>query len=159
VTAGRLIAVLGYSDGGAGTLHPICLARLGRAAELATPDDVVVLSGWARVRGTSSEAELMEAAWIGSPARLIRDEGARHTAENAAHAVRIARSLGVGEVIVVTSRWHAPRARAAFRWLLRGSGVRVAATAPAEPRNVRAALRELAVWPLLPVQLRKRKDP
>ena len=153
MTAGRLIAVLGYSDGGAGRLHPICLARLGRAAELATPDDVVVLSGWARVTGTSSEAELMEAAWMGSSARLVRDEGARHTAENAAHAVRIVRSLGAREVVVVTSRWHAPRARAAFRWMLRGSGVRVAAAAPLEPRNVRAALRELAVWPLLPAQL------
>jgi uncharacterized SAM-binding protein YcdF (DUF218 family) len=153
VTAGRLVAVLGYSDGGIGRLHPICLARLGRAAELATQDDVVVLSGWARVAGTSSEAALMEAAWMGSPARLIRDEGARHTAENAAHAVWIARSFGVREVVVVTSRWHAPRARTAFRWLLRGSGVSVVAAAPTEPRNVRAALRELAVWPLLPAQL------
>ena len=93
------------------------------------------------------------AAWMGSSARLIRDEGARHTAENAAHAVWIARSFGVREVVVVTSRWHAPRARTAFRWLLRGSGVSVVAAAPTEPRNVRAALRELAVWPLLPAQL------
>jgi DUF218 domain len=153
VTAGRLIAVLGYSDGGTGRLHPVCAARLDRAAELATPDDIVVLSGWARVTGTSSEAELMEAAWTGSSTRLIRDDGARHTAENAAHTARIARSLGVLEVVVVTSRWHARRARAAFRWMLRGSGVRVEATAPSEPRNVRAALRELAVWPLLPAQV------
>ena len=153
MSAGRLIAVLGYSDCGTGALHPVCAARLGRAAELATPDDVVVLSGWARVLGTSSEAELMEAAWTGSSALLVRDDGARHTAENAAHAVRIVRSLGAREVVVVTSRWHAPRARAAFRWMLRGSGIRVAAAAPLESRNVRAALRELAVWPLLPAQL------
>jgi hypothetical protein len=154
--------VLGYSDGGTGTLHPVCAARLLRAAEVATPDDVVVLSGWARVTGTTSEAELMEAAWIGSSARLIRDDGARHTAENAAHAVRIARSVGAREIVVVTSRWHAARARTAFRWMLRGSGVRVAAVTPAEPRNPRAALRELAVWPLLPAQLaaaRQRRTP
>jgi uncharacterized SAM-binding protein YcdF (DUF218 family) len=155
MTAGRLIAVLGYSDGGRGTLHPICAARLVRAAELATPDDIVVLSGWARVTGTSSEAALMEAAWTGASAELIRDDGARHTAENAAHAARLAQSLRAQEVVVVTSRWHAPRARAAFRWMLRGTGVRVAAVAPVERRNTRAVLRELAVWPLLPLQLRK----
>src|SRR4029079_3415504 len=51
----RIIVVLGYSDGGAGTIHPICASRVARAAEISTPDDVVVLSGWARVPGTRSE--------------------------------------------------------------------------------------------------------
>ena len=39
--------------------------------------------------------------------------------------------------VVVTSRWHAPRAQAAFRLLLRGSGVRVTAAFPAEAWNAR----------------------
>ena len=58
----RVIVVLGYSDGGRDELHPIGAARLIRAAEISTEKDVVVLSGWARVPGTRSEAELMAAA-------------------------------------------------------------------------------------------------
>ncbi len=53
----------------------------------------------------------------------------------------------------MTSRWHAERAKAAFRLLLRGGGVRVTSSSPPEPWNARAALRELALWPLLPAQL------
>ena len=58
----RVVVVLGYSDGGRGELHPVCAARLERAAEIATSEDVVVLSGWARVSGTHSEAALMRHA-------------------------------------------------------------------------------------------------
>jgi hypothetical protein len=50
----RVVVILGYSDGGAGSLHPVAAARLARAAELTTEDDVVLLSGWARVRHTPS---------------------------------------------------------------------------------------------------------
>ena len=49
----RVIVVLGYSDGGRGALHPDRGARLARAAEISTADDVVVLSGWARVAGNA----------------------------------------------------------------------------------------------------------
>ena len=59
----RVVVVLGYADGGRDALHPVAAARLARAAEISTDDDVVVLSGWARVPGTRSEAELMAAAW------------------------------------------------------------------------------------------------
>ncbi len=52
----RLVVVLGYSDSGRGELHPECAARLERAAEVTTADDVVVLWGWARVPHTYSEA-------------------------------------------------------------------------------------------------------
>ena len=64
----RVVVVLGYSDGGRDALHPVCAARLARAAEISTEEDVVVLSGWARVPGTRSEAELMAAAWTGGAA-------------------------------------------------------------------------------------------
>jgi hypothetical protein len=151
--APRVVVVLGYSDGGRGELHPICAARLARAAELSTPDDVVVLSGWARVPGTRSEAELMEAAWSGAAREVVVDPDARTTAGNAANALDDVRRVGAEEVVVVTSRWHAPRAKAAFRWMLRGMGVRVTGASPGEPRNVRASLRELPLWPLLPVQV------
>ncbi len=61
----RVVVVLGYSDGGCDVLHPVGAARLARAAEVSTEEDVVVLSGWARVAGTRSEAELMAASWKG----------------------------------------------------------------------------------------------
>lgn len=151
--APRVIVVLGYSDDGRGEIHPICAARLAYAAELSTPDDVVVLSGWARVPGTRSEAELMEAAWAGTAREVVVDPDARTTAGNAANALDDVRRVGASEVVVVTSRWHAPRAKAAFRWMLRGTGIRVAGASPGEPRNFRASLRELPLWPLLPVQV------
>lgn len=149
----RLVVVLGFSAGAAGGLHPVCAARLERAARIARADDVVMLSGWARARGTASEAQLMSRAWTGAPARLILDDGARHTAENAAHAAALARALGVREVVVVTSRWHAPRAALIFRWCLRGSGVHVAIATARGPLAPAAMAREMAVWPLVAAQI------
>jgi len=148
-----VIVVLGYSDRGSGRLHPICAARLARAAEVATERDVVVLSGWSRVPGSRSEAELMAASWTGPAAELVLDPDATTTAENAANAVRDVLRAGAGEVLIVTSSWHAARARTAFRWLLRGHGVRVLVATPEEPAPPRARMRELALWPLLPVQI------
>ena len=151
--APRVIVVLGYSDGGTGAIHPVCAARVARAAEIATPDDVVVLSGWARVPGTRSEAELMAGAWSGAAREVIVDPDARTTVGNARNALDDIRRAGAGEVVVVTSRWHAARAKAAFRLLLRGSHVRVRAAHPTEPFALRPTLRELPLWLLLPAQL------
>jgi len=157
--ARRVVVVLGYSDGGRGELHPACAARLARAAELATRDDVVVLSGWARVPGTRSEAELMAEAWAGEAwageaREVVVDPVAQTTVGNAANALDDVRRVGAREVVVVTSRWHAPRAAAAFRLIVRGTGARVATAFPDEPRNLRASLRELPLWLLLPFQVR-----
>ena len=149
----RVIVVLGYSDGGLDALHPVGAARLARAAEISTAADVVVLSGWARVPGTQSEAELMASAWHGSAVQLVVDPDARTTVGNAANALDDIRRSGALEVVVVTSRWHAARARAAFRLLLRGSGVRVRSASPPEQRDLRASARELILWPLLPFQV------
>jgi uncharacterized SAM-binding protein YcdF (DUF218 family) len=148
----RVVVVVGYSDGGSGLLHPVCAARLERAAEIATAEDVVVLSGWARVPGTHSEAELMRAAWRGSAREVVVDPDARTTAENMANALNDVLRVGAREVVVVTSSWHEARAKAALRWLLRHTGVRVRSAAPAG-RSTRAAARELMLWPLLPFQL------
>ena len=148
----RLVVVLGYSDGGRGELHPVCAARLERAAEVTTSDDVVVLSGWARVPDTHSEAELMRAAWRGAAREVVIDPDARTTVDNMANAMNDVLRVGAGEVLVVTSSWHAPRAKAALRWLLRSTGIRVRAATPPE-RSRRGALRELPLWLLLPFQL------
>ena len=152
VTATRVVVVLGYSTRGQGELDPVCGARLACAAELATADDVVVLSGWARVPHTYSEAELMRAAWRGVAREVVVDPDARTTVENLANALNDVLRVGAREVVVVTSTWHAPRAKAALRWLLLHTGVRVRSASP-PGRSLRAALRELALWPLLPFQL------
>ena len=149
----RLVVVLGYSDRGEGALHPICVERLAHAASIATEDDVVVLSGWARVHGTRSEAELMAAAWAGKARELVVDPDAKTTVGNATNAVDDVRRTRATEVLVVTSRWHAPRAAAAFRWRLRGCGAKVVISAPASGGGIRDWLRELPCWVILPLQL------
>lgn len=149
----RVVAVLGYSVRGARGLHPVCRARVEEASRAARDDDLVVLSGWARAAGARSEAALMREAWTGPAARLVLDDGAHHTAQNAAHVARIAREAGAGEVLVVTSRWHARRAAVAFRALLRGTGVRVSVAGAPGPGGVRARAREAAVWPVFGLQL------
>jgi len=149
----RLIVVLGYSDGGQGALHPVCSERLAHAAALATPDDVVVLSGWAKVPGTRSEAELMAAAWAGRHRELVVDHDARTTVGNANSALLGLCRTQPNHVVVVTSRWHAPRAAAAFRWQLRGSGVAIVTSSPRRTGGVRDWVREVPCWAMLPLQL------
>ncbi len=148
----RVIAVLGYSDGRSPGLHPVCVARLARAAELSTADDVVVLSGWARGADHQSEAELMAAAWSGAAAEVVVDPVARTTVENAHNALNDVFRVGAKEIVVVTSSWHAPRAWAAFRWFLRWTGIGVRTASP-PGRSLLAVLRELPLWLLLPFQL------
>lgn len=148
----RLIAVLGYSAGTGTELHPVCAARLARAAELSTDEDVVVLSGWARSGDAEPEAALMAAAWSGAAREVVVDPVARTTVENAHNTVNDVLRVGAREVLVVTSSWHAPRARIAFRWLLRFTGVKVRSASP-PGRSLAAVLRELPLWALLPLQL------
>jgi uncharacterized SAM-binding protein YcdF (DUF218 family) len=147
----RVVAVLGYSDGSTAGLHPTCAARLERAAALSTADDVVLLSGWSRGSGRSSEAELMAAAWNGPARRLVLDRGARSTAGNAIAVGRVARAIGAREVVVVTSPWHGGRALVLVRAALVGAHARarVATTAEPAPRELR--LRELVCWSLVPL--------
>jgi uncharacterized SAM-binding protein YcdF (DUF218 family) len=152
---GRVVVVLGYSERGEQGLHPVCRARLEAAARIARPGDTVVLSGWSRDGRTEPEAVVMRAAWRGTAARLVVDPDARTTAENAVNAVDDVRRSGATEVVVVTSRWHAARARAAFALALRGAGVAVRVASPPDPGRLRARLRELALWPLLPFQVRR----
>jgi uncharacterized SAM-binding protein YcdF (DUF218 family) len=85
-------------------------------------------------------------------AELVVDPDARTTVGNAANALNDVLRVGAREVVVVTSSWHAARAKAAFRWLLRSTGVKVGVVSPLGSSR-RAALRELALWPLLPFQL------
>jgi uncharacterized SAM-binding protein YcdF (DUF218 family) len=147
----RLIAVLGYSEGADAGLHPICAARLARATTETGPDDVVLFSGWARARSVGAEAELMAEAWT-TPARArLVDRGARTTLGNALAVARAARRFDAGEVVLVTSHWHARRAATLVRAALSGSGASLRVVSALDPTPRRGALREVGAWLLVPV--------
>jgi|1186.fasta_scaffold19938_3 uncharacterized SAM-binding protein YcdF (DUF218 family) len=143
----RLVVVLGYSAWRGAALHPVCAARLAVAAELASEDDTVLLSG-------RPEASLMRGAWTGPEARVLCDGEARVTAESAAHVARLARELEASEVVIVTSWWHCRRAAVFFRRALRGSGIAVR-TIGAPSWSGRLLLREAGAWAVLPLQMRR----
>jgi hypothetical protein len=154
----RLVAVLGYSARRSDRLHAVCAARLRHAEQLATGADTVLLSGWARRRNGTGEAELMRTAWNGADVPLISDARARNTRENAARVAETARHLGASEIVVVTSRWHAFRARTLVRAILREPGVPVQTSSPAGRAPVRLAARELVCLAALPYQLIRLRD-
>lgn len=151
--AERVIAVLGYSGRDTSRLHPICAARLARAQELAADGQTVILSGWARRNGGTSEAELMREAWRVSGAALHSDRTARSTAGNAANVVAAARKLGANELVVVTSRWHRVRTRILFRDALRGQDVRLWVEGAPGPRPPTVLARELVCLACVPILL------
>ena len=148
----RLVAVLGYSTWRGDGLHPICAARLEAAERPAEGAGAVLLSGWSRRRHRPSEAELMRAAWRGPAVRLLADGDARTTAGNARAVAAAARELGADEVVLVTSSWHARRARLLVEAAL-GAGIRLAVVTPARTRPPHLIGRELA-W--LPVSVASR---
>lgn len=149
----RLIAVLGYSTGrDHGGLHAVCAARLARAAEEATADDAVLLTGWSRRRRRPSEAELMAEAWRGQARALQLDSGARTTSGNARAVASAATRVGATEVVVVTSGWHGRRAAALVRAAVKERGLDVRVAATDERGRIRDRARELACWMVVPIQ-------
>jgi hypothetical protein len=136
----RLVAVLGYSRRRTDGMHDVCADRLRHAESLDA--DAVLLSG---------EAELMQPAWNGADVQLLTDGDARSTRQNAAGIAAVARRLGVSEVLVVTSRWHAFRARTLVRVAL--PGVPVTSSSPPGRPPLALLVRELACLAVLPYQL------
>jgi hypothetical protein len=136
----RLVAVLGYSRRRSDGMHDVCTERLRHAESLDA--DAVLLSG---------EAELMQRAWNGTGVQLVTDGAARNTRQNAAGIAEMARRLGASEVVVVTSRWHAFRART----LVRAALPEVPVTSSSPPGRPPLALlaREAACLAMLPYQL------
>ncbi len=140
----RVVAVLGYSRRRDAAIHRVCAERLTHAQGLARDRGTVILSG---------EADLMRAAWAGPDVVLVCDTEARSTVENAVNVAAAARKLGASEVVVVTSRWHMPRARALMRAALAGTDVRLDVEAAPGSRPVLLLVRELGAVLLLPAQL------
>jgi uncharacterized SAM-binding protein YcdF (DUF218 family) len=145
----RLVAVLGYSGGGKPGLHTICARRLAHAEALVDGAGAVVLSG---------EAELMREAWRGPDVELAFDSRARNTAGNAIGVAAAARKLGATEVVLVTSRWHAPRAALLLRAALRGTGITVTTSSPPDSPGARLLVRELACLAAAPLQALRLKS-
>ena len=147
----RLIAVCGYSGGRDPGLHAICEQRLRRAELEAGPDDVVLLSGWARGSDAAPEAELMARSWNGSCRRLYVDGNARSTLGNVAAAAALAREVDAKEVLLVTSSWHARRAGALLRAALAGSNRTFDVMTTDERPSLGTRVRETACWATVPV--------
>lgn len=142
----RLVAVLGYSTRRGNGLHPICAERIA-AAELAAEDaDAVLLSGWSRRLHRPTEAELMRDAWRGPDVPLLVDGDARSTVGNVRAVAAAARELGATEVVLVTSAWHARRARLLARAVL-GHDVSLQIETAPPSRPLRLVARELACLP------------
>ncbi len=139
----RLVAVLGYSTRSGDGLHPICAARLEAAAGVAGDATAVLLSGWSRRRHRPSEAELMRDAWRGPQVPLLAEVDARTTAGNARAVAAAAEEVGADEVVLVTSSWHARRARLLVRAAL-GTGVGLSVVTPTPTRPPHLIGRELA---------------
>ena len=147
----HLVAVLGYSARRDDALHDVCARRLRHAEQLVGTADAVLLSGWGRRRNGAGEAELMRAAWNGGDVPLLIDEKSQSTVENATGVAAAARQLDATEVTVVTSRWHAFRARALVRKAL--PGVEVRTSSPPGRPPVLLLAREAACVIALPYQL------
>ena len=93
----------------------------------------------------------MRRAWKGEDVRLIVDATARTTRGNAATVAETARRLAATEVTVVTSRWHAFRARTLVRAALPKTPVRTSSPAGRPPISLLA--RELGCLAVLPFHL------
>lgn len=151
--AERLVAVLGYSGRHTARLHPICAARLAHAQRLAGDGETVLLSGWARRNGGTSEADLMRAAWQAPGVELVSDRTSGSTAGNAVNIASAVAATDARELVVVTSRWHRPRARILFRSALRGQGVQLSVEGAPGPRPPGVIARELVCLASVPFQL------
>jgi uncharacterized SAM-binding protein YcdF (DUF218 family) len=152
---GRLVAVLGYSTRRGRELHPICVARLEHAARETRDEDLVVLSGGRSRSLGRAEADAMHDAWPGPSTAVVRESAALTTVENARHVRDVAVAAGVKEVVVVTSRWHSPRAAVLFRRAFRDTGVRVSAAPARTAWSPGVLIREAACMAALPFQLRR----
>ena len=145
--------MLGYSARRPNGLHAVCAERLRHAERLIADGDTVLLSGWARGSNGAGEAELMRGAWEGAGVALVSDGTARNTAQNAAVVANTARRLAAEEVLVVTSRWHAPRARRLVRAALREPSMSVQTSSPPGRPPVALLARELLCLAALPLDL------
>lgn len=107
----------GAVDWGGDTVSLFTLQRVRYGAWLARRSGLpLLITGAAPDEGRPGEAAMMRDVLrneFGVPVRWL-DERARTTAGNAREAAALLRAAGVQRVLLVTSAFHMPRARAAF---------------------------------------------
>jgi uncharacterized SAM-binding protein YcdF (DUF218 family) len=134
-----------------GTPSPALQRRLERALEaaLADPAALVVVSGGA-VASDHPEGRVMR-DWLVArgipPQRIVVEDQARFTLENAELVAPLLQRAGVGEVTLVTERFHMLRSAHLLQVALVGRGLTQTALnlAPADDRLAGRALVERAV--------------
>lgn len=94
-------------------------SRTDKAVELYKHDwaPVLIVSGAAEDPDSPSNAEAMRQQAIEQgvpPAKILLDETAQNTDQNAAGAAELARSQGLRDIIVVTSPYHLVRTKLTF---------------------------------------------
>jgi len=105
----KAVFVHGHRDPGCTRISDECSRRV--AAALAIRANAIVFSG-AGMPGATSEAAQMAAQAIGTGSdgvRLLLEQRAESTAENARYGLRQALILSATHVVIVTSWWHVPR--------------------------------------------------
>lgn len=102
----KVVVVHGHRDPGCTRISAEC--RLRVLAGLRERANVLVYSG-AGVRGERSEARQMAAVGRSRADRVVLEDRAETTAENARFGMREAVKAGATHVVVVTSWWHVPR--------------------------------------------------
>ena len=98
----------------------------------------------------------MRDAWRGPDVPLVVDGDARTTLGNARAVAAAATELGATEVVLVTSSWHAWRARLLVRAALRPD-VRLEVLTPKRSRPLHLVGREVACLAALPLQRARAK--
>ncbi len=94
----------------------------------------------------------MADAWTGQASELVIDPDAQTTVGNATNSLKDVLRVGATDVVVVTSRWHAPRAAAVFRWCLRESAATIVTASPPHRDGMGRWIGELVRWAVLPLQ-------
>lgn len=138
---------------------PALLRRTEHAIALwrTNPEAVIVACGGI-VGHPPSEAEVMRDLLLdaGVDAAAVICEGrSRNTAENVSNARRILAARGIAEAVIVTDRYHVPRARLVARFC----GLQASFASPPDrgPRFWRMVGREICAYPVYALRLARQK--
>ena len=121
-----------------------------QALEARGETPLLVMSGGQGIGETTAHATLMgdAARNAGVPVSALRIEAASHsTLQNALYSRDILGAAAEGPLILVTSRYHLPRAAASFRWAGMRDLTLVAAEGPDDPPDIGGLLGEGIKWP------------
>jgi uncharacterized SAM-binding protein YcdF (DUF218 family) len=155
------IVVLGAAVWDGGRPSPTLLRRINHAAELYHEGAAPLIVGSGGLgKHPPSEADVMLAQLVGLgvPASVIRTETRSHTTlENAVFTARILRQNNLKNVLVVSDKYHLPRAVLCFRKLgfaAQGSGPDWSKARPPISRWLYSYMREMAAYPVYLLKIR-----